>query len=196
MPQDIKKLAESFKKPSEQKDALAAALRAVQALSELVQLLLVDKQLSDITGKIEGLTGVKIADPEQEGPKLSDALFALQEIGTSRMKDSKRQFLLHRLTENFEYENAKKSNEYETKTDTQWSVEVGVPQLQQDRSEAALKGANPVISCWVPEASIVDIAGAQANTGTWDELGQNPHKNSFVITAKPGKYEIYQELKQ
>lgn len=203
MPTDIAKLAEAVKakasKPGLRGDpALQAALRAIEALSSLVQLLMVEDQLTDINTKIENITGVKLDEPE--GPKLSDAIAALAEAGTTRMKQfdggARREFLLHRLTENFEYENAKKVNEYKTKAETQWSVEVGVAQLAQDRSEAALKGANPVISCWIPEAGIVSVSGAQANTGTWGDLGENPHKNSFSILVKPGKYEIYQELKQ
>lgn len=197
MSADIKKLAESLpKKQTESKDALGAALRAVSALSDLVQLLLVEKQLSDVTAKIEDLTGAKIALPKEDGPSFADALAALEEAGTSRMKDGKREFLLHRLTEDFEYQNAQNANEYKTAADTEWLIEVGVAQLAQDRSEATLKGANPVISCWIPEDSIADIRNAQANTGSWGAMGENPHKNHYIVIVESGKYEIYSELKQ
>jgi len=71
-----------------------------------------------------------------------------------------------------------------------------VAELDQDRSEATVKGANPVVSCFVPSASITEIKHMQSNTGTWGNLGQNPHKNMATIVVKPGKYEIYRELKQ
>lgn len=176
-------------------------LEAVERLSGMVQLLLLERQLNDLTGKVESLTGAKLdnATPKtSQAPELSKLLDNLEEFTTVRKtaKGDKREFLLHRLSADFEYENAADGMTYTTKDDTNWTGEVGVADLKQDRSEATMKGANPVISCWVPEAAIKDIPAGQSNSGTWGNLGQNPNKNHYVIIVRPGKYEIYQELKQ
>lgn len=193
---DIKKLVDSVKQ-SNQKDesALLAALQAILALSNLLKLLNIDNQLNDITSKINQLTGTP--QPADNGPSLKDVLPLLEDVCETKVRDSKTFFLLHRFTENFEYQNSKtEDGHYNTQKDTSWSVEQGVPELEQDRSEATLKGANPMVSCWIPQDAISSVKGGQANTGTWGELGENPHKNHFQIYVKPGKYEIYSELKQ
>jgi hypothetical protein len=199
MPSDIKKLAESLRKPGASPDAtMKALLQAVEALSGLVKLLLLDKQLGDLAGKVESLTGTGLGEhkPFNEADLSTEVVDNLEEVATSRTKDGKTEFLLHRLTGDFEYQKSQDGNEYKTGTDTDWSAEFGVTDLKQDRSEATLKGANPAVSCWIPKDAIKGIRGAQDNTGQWGELGENPHKNHYCIVVKPGKYEIYQELRQ
>jgi len=180
---------------------MKALLEKVERLSGMMQLLLLEKQLADLTGKVESLTGAKLEGKTPEAaqaPDLSTILDNLEEFTTVRKtaKGDKREFLLHRLTADFEYEGAADGMNYTTKASTSWTAEVGVADLKQDRSEAALKGANPVVSCFIPEDQISGVTGGQSNTGTWGSMGQNPHKNSYAITVKPGKYAIYQELKQ
>jgi hypothetical protein len=195
MAKDIKELAGSLRRGSVGGDATTKALlQAVEALSGLVKLMLLDKQLGALTSQVEGLTGTSIA-PKEDEPSLSEATENLEEVATSRIVNGGKQFLLHRLTDNFEYQKSQNGNEYTTDKDTDWTVEFGVADLKQDRSEATLKGANPVISAWVPKGSVKGIQGAQDATGNFGDMGENPHKNRFVVIVKPGKYEIYQEQK-
>lgn len=201
MPNDIKKLAQSLPKTEADAPTMKRLLEAVERLSGMVQLLLLERQLNDLTAKVETLTGAKLdgsAPKTSQVPELPELLDNLEEFTTVRKtaKGDKREFLLHRLSADFEYENAANGMTYTTKDDTNWTAEVGVADLKQDRSEATMKGANPVVSCWVPEGAIKDIPSGQSNTGTWGSLGQNPNKNHYVIIVKPGSYEIRQELKQ
>jgi hypothetical protein len=170
------------------KQALIQALKSIKELVELLSLLTTHDELTKIAGEIKG-----IGQPKQD---LKVALENLEQIVTNRInpKTQQKQYLLHRLVDNFERKDA--PNIHETTQNTDWVAEGGVAELQQDRSEATLKGANPVVSCWIPEASISDIVNGQNNTGTWGDLGQNPNKNHFRIVVKPGKYEIYGELAQ
>lgn len=198
MTKDIKELAGSLRQGSVGGDATARALlQAVEALSGLVKLLLLDKQLGTLTSQVEGLTGTKVGERKlfNEADLSADAIENLEEVTTTRTKDGKTEFLLHRLTDAFEYQKSQDGNEYTTTKDTEWTVEFGVADLKQDRSEATLKGANPVISAWVHKSAIKGIKGAQDATGNFGEMGENPHKNRFVVVVKPGKFEIYQEQK-
>lgn len=201
MPSDIKKLAQSIPKAPADASVMKRLLEAVERLSGMVQLLMLEKQLTDLTSKVESLTGAKLdnATPKtSQVPELSKLLDNLEEFTTVRKtaKGDKREFLLHRLSADFEYENAADGMHYTTKDVTNWTGEIGVADLKQDRSEATMKGANPVVSCWIQEDAIKDIPAGQSNTGKWGNMGQNPNKNHYVIIVKPGTYEIYQELKQ
>jgi hypothetical protein len=199
MTNDIKKLAQALPKMPSTATTMASLVEAVERLSNMVSMLMLEKQLSDLTSKVESITGVKTQTVKNDNNSkdLSNLLDNLEEVTTTRrLKDGKREFLLHRLTENFEYQDAKKINEYITKQPTDWSVEIGVASLEQDRSEETLKGANPVVSCFVHEDCVVGISGAQENTGTWGDMGQSPHKNKFLVKVRPGKYEMYQEISQ
>jgi hypothetical protein len=176
-------------------------LERIKALEGMLRLLTLEKKLEDLEKRINSLTSperqseqfskdLKVKLGQAEGPALSEALDNLEEMTTvKRDKNGKRTFLLHRTTPDFEYEKAAEDNTYETGKDTQWIAEIEAAETQQ-------KDKNPVVSCWIPESSIAGILGAQDNTGTWGELGANPNATKYGIVVKPGKYEIYRELRQ
>jgi len=149
----------------------------------------------------------------------------LEKIAVNRPnpKTKEVEYLLHRATESMEYANSARPlinqpdqptkvhtvntpalkakmapnsepsahearpTDFETKNDTAWVLDFVT-------AEKMRNGASPVIACWIPKASIMDISGDK-NDGTWSEMGANPHAREFRVIVKPGKYEIYQELK-
>lgn len=118
----------------------------------------------------------------------SEALDNLEDIATTRKNDSgKREFLLHRGTKDYEYEKGKDGDEFEAE-ESEWVPEVMSGEVNQ-------KNKNPVVSCWIPEGDIKEIPNPYPANATWGELGANPHRFKYKVIVKPGKYEIYQELK-
>jgi hypothetical protein len=172
-----------------EKQALLQALKSIKELVELLNLITTNQELTKITKDIEGLNSNK---PQN----LETAIQNLEQIVTVKTdKNGQQLLLLHRLMSNFERSKDSPAT-HTTDKPTEWVAEVGVAQLRQERSEADLKGANPVLSCWIPRSSIQNIINGQDNTGTWGDLGQNPNKNHFKVIVKPGKFEIYEELAQ
>lgn len=126
--------------------------------------------------------------PEEQGTVNKELLDELEAATANKTIDNKRVFLLHRATHDFEYQKFIDQTEYKTTEETVW----GVSFVAADQQRI---GDNPVVSAWIPESDIVRIAGLQANTGTWGDLGENPHADLAVITVKAGVFTIYSELK-
>lgn len=154
--------------------------------------------------------------PESSKVTVGD-LDGLEKVATIRHdpKTHKREYLLHRPTEGFEYEksattvnniptseapklNLESQNDgrtiedprtthFTTEKNTDWVLDLVT-------AEKMRVGASPIVAVWVPEDNVAGIVG-QENDGTWGELGKNPHAREMKITVKPGKYEIYSELK-
>lgn len=132
------------------------------------------------------------ADPHSTHTEMTrnEALDELEKMSTMRKGiDGKREYLLHRATEDFEYEAAAGGNDYATTDDTEWAPEYMSGQNEQEDQ-------NPVVSCWIPEDQIREVPNAVGNTGTWGELGKNPHAAKYKIVVKPGTYTMHQELRQ
>lgn len=177
-------------------------LERIKALEEMLKLALLEKKLDDLTKRVTSITsgGPLKADQflanhtsklkARKTDHVKEALDNLEEFTTVKKdKNGKRTFLLHRPTPNFEYGKFADDHNYETTKDTDWIGEIEAAESQQ-------KDKNPVVSIWVHEDSVLNITGAEANSGTWGELGTNPHATKYKIWIKPGKYEIYRELRQ
>jgi hypothetical protein len=135
---DIKKLSETLKKP--QDPTLKALIQTVDTLSNVVKLLMLEKKMDGLNTQVAEITGLNKED--EDAPPLSEILDNLEDFCTNRKtKDGKREFLLHRLSADFEFEKAQEGNKYTTSKETSWSAEEGVADLKQDRSEATLKGS-------------------------------------------------------
>jgi hypothetical protein len=179
-------------------DTLSMILNRLNDLRKLVATILLQDQLEDVTKIVHDIKkepGSNRLFTEQEcrenAPEmpLSEALDNLETMSTVKKDDDgKRLFLLHRPTEDYEYEKYIAESAYEPSEDTEW-----VPEYET--SEEKRSAENPVVACWVPESSIKEIPHPHANTGTWGELGKNPHANRYTVIVKPGKYDLYQELK-
>ena len=108
---------------------------------------------------------------------------------TTKEEDGTRMYLLHRPTENFEYNESADNVEYDSAADSEWYAEAMSGEINQESQ-------NPVVSCWIPEAKIIGTDKPHPNTGTWGDMGKNPFAESYKVIVKPGKYRIYQELRQ
>jgi hypothetical protein len=62
-------------------------------------------------------------------------------------------------------------------------------------AETLRQGINPIVAVWVPESQIGDVRGAQENKGAWGKLGGHPQADLVRVIVKPGKYQLYSELK-
>jgi hypothetical protein len=130
------------------------------------------------------------AEPEKKYEGMD--LEALAKVSTTRhnQKTKQLEYLLHRPTVDFEYEKcAVDEKTYKTEQDSVWGVDVMAAVDGQ-------KHVNPVVSCWVPEASIKGVPNPHENVGAWDELGKNPFTSKYRVVVAPGAYEIYQEVKE
>jgi hypothetical protein len=113
----------------------------------------------------------------------------LEKQTANKTEGGKEYLLLHRPTDNFEYEQCASGNEFSTSKETVWLTGSVNAELRQNYS-------NPVVSCWIPKDSVKEVENAMANTGIWGELGENPHKDRYRVIVKPGKYSIYSELRE
>lgn len=111
----------------------------------------------------------------------------LDDIATTRKNNNTTEYLLHRGTLDYEYENnIEEPNHY--------IINDLLPfYAYSDGGEELRQGNNPVVSIWVPKDKI-QILTPREKTGTWKELGENPHQNKYKVNVLPGKYEIYKEL--
>lgn len=192
----MKKLLERLRAQKAGLEAGTSPLLVLAAVKEILDDLLLAVEVKKLRGKVDGVIA-DLGKPQEAAvptlPRL-EGLKALESIVPTTYKEGRRTYLLHHLIGNSE-SYGKEAAEFETKAPTVWRAELGVSELEQERSEAELKGANPVVSCFIPEEAIVSVVG-QFNSGTWGELGANPHKNKFEITVKPGIYKLHQELHQ
>jgi len=113
----------------------------------------------------------------------------IDDIAQSRMNENVKEYLLHRGTKDYEYQSSfEEPNMYNIKEDTEFHV-------VSDGGDELKTSHNPVISIWVPESKI-KILTPKEKTGTWKELGENPHNENYLVSVSPGKYEIYSELNE
>jgi len=190
---NIEDVAEKIKAKAELEPALLVELQSL--LSQLVLSIQINQlmmKLQDAVGKskpmsVDGERDSK--EPAAEKVSHSEALDELEKIATTRKTEAgSREFLLHRSTEDHEHGAAttKEANRYENKAETSWFPEYMTGQNQKD-------GANPVVTCWVPEGQVASIPNPYPNTGLWKELGKNPNAARYEVLVKPGTYEITQE---
>lgn len=164
-------------------------------LKRILEEIVLAQQISDLAGKIKGLA------PSQEKKTVPDqplerAIEELKNIATTRGVGEKTEFLLHRLTDDGEYtKSIGVDRSYTTKDKTSWIPLFNVADVRQDQS-APGGGPNPLVSCWVPVGKITNIPVGAPNTGTWGILGKNPLASKYEVMVGPGKYELYQELKE
>lgn len=98
-------------------------------------------------------------------------------------------YLLHRKTTPGEYTKSKiDGGFYQTEDITEWEVTNKV-------IDASDNDNNPTVSCWIPRSSVESIHDLLPNDSGWDEAGTNPHADKCKVFVKPGKYEIYQEIR-
>lgn len=142
-------------------------------------------QISILLKNLESATGNE--KPKNEVKPETSGIETLSKIAATRTINGKREFLLHRATEDHEYAENTHDNEFQTKKETTWFPEYMTEQNDKD-------GANPVVSCWIPEAQI-KIPEPHINTGVWGELGKNPHAARFEVIVLSGRYQIHQEYK-
>lgn len=164
-------------------------MHEMQLIKDILINILLMMQASQIKELI-GNRSLKDKIEQKSGLSLSEAIENLAEIAVSKLNDNKKRiFLLHRPTEDYEYQKSAFENDFTTYENTEWFAKY-MP------SENAQKGANPVVSCWIPEESIESVPHPHEKVGTWGELGRNPFDNKYTAIVKPGKYQIHQELKQ
>jgi hypothetical protein len=202
----------------------------VRQLTERLQALKLMKEILNIKPAFGGPNPLekdvaKELNPAKSVPSVSldktrEAMFeALEKISVAKtdQKTKKRVFLLHRATQDFEYDNcassdkavqrhaevedttlpdstsiAKKNNEvlvrFITKAESEWVTDF----ITADKQRS---GKNPIVSIWVPEENITSVNGSHSNNGTWGEMGKNPQEDLVHIVVKAGDYAIYSELK-
>lgn len=202
---EFKQLLEIAKKGSEAGDQ-EAVLVSLKTLKRLLLIELMEKEISELK---ETLAEKKpspeapeepkddkgeLAGPEieGEGTKASDrdaVLSELKDIAAYKTEDGKLMFVLHRPTENFEYSEHADEHHFETDEVTEWFAEARSGEINQE-------GQNPVVSCWISEDNVIGSEKPHENTGTWGEMGKSPFASVYRVKVKPGKYKIYQELKQ
>jgi hypothetical protein len=145
--------------------------------------------LQEFLKGMELLRQLLSANTSQNQPPKTKQIDILEEFATTRQNDQQTEYLLHRGTEDGEYDaSAVSDHDFKTTKETSWVAEYMA-------GEADQKDKNPVVSCWIPEDSIIRVDNAQGNNGTWGELGTNPHGQKFKVIVKPGEYKIYSELK-
>jgi hypothetical protein len=194
MTENVKKFLELAKKKfkrveSQSTDKIELLAEKIDKLASLITLMVLNQHSDNITssiGKIKELGGTESL---KEGNQKM-ATDQLEEITTCQKGlDGARTFLLHRPTPNSEYQDSIDGGFYEPKEKTEWVAEYEVGRSLQESD-------NPVISCWVPESAIDHIPTPHDNTGTWGDLGDNPSSHKYRVIVKPGKFEVYQTLKQ
>lgn len=162
----------------------------IKLQSLLIQVLMY-QQVSAVLSQVGELVDKPTAEKKNEPKKETDAksgLELLADLSATRTVEGKREFLLHRATEDHEYANNARGNEFTTgPDDTSWYPEYMTEQKAKD-------GSNPVVSCWVPEEQI-KIPEPYLNTGMWGELGKNPNAARFEVLVRHGVYQIAQEYK-
>lgn len=173
-----------------QKLLMQILLKLTELLTQLAPKSVAEPQATDVSAP----TNASPADPKPEAPQpvpvLTQGLENLSKITTTRNTNGKKEYLLHHYTE--KYFSDSKVSSHKTEKDTEWSPEEGVPMLLQQRAEADLKGARPVVSCWIPESAIKDILDGQDNPDRMTDLSQNSLKNHYRIIVIPGEYECYE----
>lgn len=225
----INKLFEDLKNRAPKATNLSAPqlsdlLREIKKLKSLILLSLISNlsaAFDDIDGddplfgsiplkeRVKNATNPKTEEPMEKVSK--DLLDQLEKVATTRldMESKKRQFLLHRPTEQDEYGKSanptptslpnqdigsspriedERTTSFVTHENTEWCVEFVTAEKLRNK-------ADPVVSIWAPESDIIGVRGMEKNDGTWGELGANPHKQEIRVIIKPGTYEIYCEMK-
>lgn len=160
-------------------------------LSELAKLktLIIASIIQNELKDIEGVYRQFAAVPEE---KTEDSAKYLEYLSnnttTSKDNTGNTLFLLHRPTQDMEYQQSVKDNTFTTKTDTDWCLDYMM-------GESSQIGENPVVSCWV-DGKNIKPKSFQENTGTWGDLGANPHIKTATVCVSAGEHTIYQELRQ
>jgi hypothetical protein len=168
----------------------------IDKLQKVIMALFLDTELSNIQSIMSQLKGEQTAPETIKAPaeaksdvSHSQALDNLAQIATTKNDTlGKRLFLLYRPTEDHEYAKYIHEGSYDPETETEWTAAVMT-------SEKERQGKNPVVACWIPEAFVKNIPNPHINTGTWGDLGKNPFAAQYKVVVKPGKYDLYQELK-
>lgn len=177
---------------------LSVLTAAVKELKEVLVDYMLHTQLSQLKEIVYSLgpnnrqtTGKETGNlPSDSEITHEQALDNLEEISTHKQdKTGKRWFLLHRATQDYEYEKSKlEGNEFRTEVDTEWTADYM-------KSEDKKEGANPTVSCWISESDIKNIPNPHINVGTWGDLGKNPFASKYKVVVKPGTYNIHQEYR-
>lgn len=178
-------MAESDKNPTNSKPSTEQInqelmLQLVSLLAELLKMVR-DKASAEV-----GPTA-KMATVDK--PDLKTALDELEKNTTVRKDGQKREFLLHRALADHEYAASVEGNEFDSQAQTTWRARVEMAEHEADQD------SNPMVSCWIPESSIVDVP-ASGNSEDAQIATQRPQQFKFVVVVRPGKYQVYQEIKQ
>ena len=164
-------------------------------IKRILENIVLTQEISNLVDKVKGLeTSTKQEKMSVPSQPLDQAIEELKSIAGVRWEiGGTAEFLLHRLTEDGEYnKSVGVDRSFTTTKNTSW-----VPIFETaDREMDQTGGTNPLVSCWVPGALIHSIPVGAPNTGTWGTMGKNPHSSQYEIIVKPGKYELYQELKE
>ena len=200
MDNNIKKLLEKAKSTSNSSD-LTSLHKTLKEIKVLLLVSLLGKEVGDLSEllgtnktpetnrEVNEIPTKEVEAPTVKPMSLEETLEELKDLATTKTENEIVLFLLHRPTQGMEYKRSADELDFTTSEPTEWYAEVMSGELGQTEQ-------NPVVSCWVPKANITGAADARANTGTWGDLGKNPAAESYSVMVKPGKYRIYQELKQ
>ena len=179
----------------------------VKKLSKIV-LLQNTSEVKPFIGSLEDPTPT----PGEPDATRSAMIEALEKLVTVRSEAGDKMFLLYRPTPDYEYEkyatpfgpadqqDHKNQNdrtsgdadmrptEYQPTQETSWLTTFY-------NAETLRQGINPIVAVWVPESQIGAVRGAQENKGAWGNLGGHPQADLVRVIVKPGKYQLYSELK-
>ncbi len=190
MTEELEKMAELLPKTDISVMALLDIKESLSTMKMLMLQLVMKDNKSEQKSEQKSDQEIEVPElPEAEHDvSLKDALEYLKDVAINRVSDgNETEYLLHLPTQDFEYEKCKDEAHFNAE-EREWVPEVMISELNRDNK-------NPVVSCWVPESSIKEIPTPLAPNGTWGDLGKNPHRFRYKIIVKPGKYEIYQELR-
>jgi hypothetical protein len=182
-------MAESEKNPTNTKPSAEALshellLRLNEQLMSLLTELL--KLVRDKAAATPGAVQVPATNTKVD---LKAALAELEQNTTVRKDGDKKEFLLHHATVDHEYADGMGGPEFETKAETKWLARAEMAEHDAKQS------SNPMVSCWIPESAIMDIPSS-GNAVDAQIPTQTPQQYKFVVMVKPGKYQVYQEIKQ
>ena len=155
---------------------------SIKTLKKMFVYLLLKKEESKIKQTVNEVKTPPVVNNKE-------AIERLLNFAKTRTVDNKKEFLLHRGTEDYEYEKSfEHPNMFNVLEDSLFFADA-------DGGEEFKKQKNPVVSIWVPEDKI-EVQNPKPNTGILGDHGKNPHAESYQVKVKPGKYQIYSEISE
>jgi hypothetical protein len=167
---------------------LALIYEKLESIKLMLSNMQLKSELEKASGKPSGETSGETSG--KAALSLDEKIDRLRGVTTNITIDNIEKFLLHRPTQDFEYEGSSIGNEFKTSGDTEWFADVA-------EASSHIIATNPVVSVWVPKSNIKDVPHATSKEDSnWGELGTNPSQSRYKAIVGEGTYTVYQELKK